>query len=199
MGDSMKFTATARSLGIFSAAATVILLVAYAVTLAVGLLSLESPQQPIGDPMFTLLEVLIISMMPAMVTLMFDLRHLHGPTRRGDQHRTLRHPDLEPPARVQGAFVAAAGPIVQLALGRIRSRHPRLGRLLPALDIVCRPSLLGESPCDVDPRADDCQRSARARRLERSRGQRHAAAKHRHRRLRRGVSPRGNAAGCLIL
>ncbi len=66
----MKFTATARSLGIFSAAATVILLVAYAVTLIVGLLSLESPQQPIGDPMFTILEVLIILMMPAMVALM---------------------------------------------------------------------------------------------------------------------------------
>jgi hypothetical protein len=66
----MKFTATARSLGIFSAAATVILLVAYAVTLGVGLASLESPQQPIGDPMFTILEVLIIVMMPVMVALM---------------------------------------------------------------------------------------------------------------------------------
>ena len=65
----MKFTATARSLGIFSAAATVILLVAYAVTLTVGLASLESPQQPIGDPMFTILEVLILVMMPAMVAL----------------------------------------------------------------------------------------------------------------------------------
>ena len=70
MGDSIKFTATARRLGIFSAAATVILLVAYAVTLAMGLASLESPQQPIGDPMFTILEVLIIIMMPAMVALM---------------------------------------------------------------------------------------------------------------------------------
>jgi len=70
MGDSIKFTATARSLGIFSAAATLILLVAYAVTLAMGLASLESPQQPIGDPMFTILEVLIISIMPAMVALM---------------------------------------------------------------------------------------------------------------------------------
>ena len=66
----MKFTATARSLGIFSAAATVILLVAYAVTLTVGLLALKSPEQPIGEPMFTISEVLIISMMPAMVTLM---------------------------------------------------------------------------------------------------------------------------------
>ena len=70
MGDSIKFTATARRLGIFSAAATVILLVAYAVTLAMGLASLDSPQEPIGDPMFTILEVLIITMMPAMVALM---------------------------------------------------------------------------------------------------------------------------------
>ena len=66
----MKFTAIARSFGILSAAATVILLVAYAVTLVVGLLSLESPQEPIGDPMFTILEILIIVMMPAMVALM---------------------------------------------------------------------------------------------------------------------------------
>jgi hypothetical protein len=66
----MKFTATARSFGILSAAATVILLVAYAVTLVVGLLSLESPQEPIGDPMFTILEILIIVMMPTMVALM---------------------------------------------------------------------------------------------------------------------------------
>jgi len=66
----VKFTTTARSFGIFSAAATVILLVAYAVTLAVGLLTLESPQQPIGGPLFTILEVLIIVMMPAMVALM---------------------------------------------------------------------------------------------------------------------------------
>jgi hypothetical protein len=70
MGDSIKFSATARSLGILSATATVILGVAYAVTLAVGLASLESPQEPIGDPMFTILEVLIIVMMPAMVALM---------------------------------------------------------------------------------------------------------------------------------
>jgi hypothetical protein len=70
MGDSIKFTATARRLGVFSAAATVILLIAYAVTLTVGLLSLESPQQPIGDPMFSILEVLIILMMPVMVALM---------------------------------------------------------------------------------------------------------------------------------
>ena len=66
----MEFTPTARSLGIFSAAATLILVVAYVVTLAVGLLSLESPQKPIDGPMLTILEVLIIVMMPAMVALM---------------------------------------------------------------------------------------------------------------------------------
>src|ERR687886_1609323 len=80
MGDSVQFTATARSLGIFSAAATVILLVAYALTLAVGLASLESPQQPIGEPMFSILEVLIIIMMPAMVALMVAV-HAWAPMR----------------------------------------------------------------------------------------------------------------------
>jgi hypothetical protein len=79
MGVGIEFTATARSLGIFSAAATVVLVVAYAVTLAVGLVTLESPRQPIADPMFTILEVLIIAMMPAMVTLMVAV-HAWAPT-----------------------------------------------------------------------------------------------------------------------
>ena len=74
----MKFTPTARRFGIFSAAATVILVVAYAVTLAVGLLTLESPQEPIGDPMFTILEILIITM-PGMVALMVTV-HAWAPT-----------------------------------------------------------------------------------------------------------------------
>jgi hypothetical protein len=76
----MNFTETARTLGIFSATATVVLLVTYAVTLAVGLASLESPRQPIGDPMFTILEVLIIAMMPAMVALMVAV-HAWAPMR----------------------------------------------------------------------------------------------------------------------
>src|ERR671913_1623133 len=80
MGDRVEFTATARRFGIFSAAATVILLLTYAVTLAVGLASLESPQQPIGDPMFTILEVLIIIMMPVMVVLMVAV-HAWAPMR----------------------------------------------------------------------------------------------------------------------
>src|SRR5215211_2915950 len=79
MGGGVKFTPTARSLGIFSAAATVILVVAYAVTLAVGLLTLESPQEPIGGPLFTILEILIIITMPAMVALMVAV-HAWAPT-----------------------------------------------------------------------------------------------------------------------
>jgi hypothetical protein len=64
------FSSLARRFGIFSAAATVALVLAYAVTLTFGFLSLESPQQPIGEPMFSLLEILILLMMPAMVSLM---------------------------------------------------------------------------------------------------------------------------------
>ncbi len=65
-----NFSATARRLGIFSAVSVVILEAAYAVTLTIGFLSLKSQQQPIGDPMFSILEVLIIVMMPVMVALM---------------------------------------------------------------------------------------------------------------------------------
>ncbi len=64
------FTATARRVGLYSSIATALLMVAYAATLAVGLLSLESPDEPIGDPLFSILEVLIIALMPAMVATM---------------------------------------------------------------------------------------------------------------------------------
>lgn len=42
---AVEFSATARRLGIFSAVGVVLLEVAYAVTLGIGFLSLESPQQ----------------------------------------------------------------------------------------------------------------------------------------------------------
>ena len=76
----MAFTVTARRLGIGSAVITVVLLVAYAVTLAIGFASLTSPQQPIGDPMFSILEILIILIMPAMVALMVAV-HAWAPER----------------------------------------------------------------------------------------------------------------------
>ena len=66
----IKFSATARRLGVFSAVGVIVLVGAYAFTLTIGFLSLNSPQQPIGDPMFSILEVLIILMMPVMVALM---------------------------------------------------------------------------------------------------------------------------------
>ena len=66
---SMDFTPTARRLGLLSALATAILLVAYAITLVIGLALLNSPADPIGNPWFTMLEVEIIVMMPAIVAL----------------------------------------------------------------------------------------------------------------------------------
>ena len=210
----MKFTATARRLGIFSAAATVILVVAYAVTLAVGLLSLESPQEPIGDPMFTILEVLIIVMMPAMVALMVAV-HAWAPMHAKALSLTSvvfmgllagvtcsvhfgiltlsRQPEFAGQSWLP-LVLSFKWPSVAYALDILG-----LGHLLRALDVVRRPGLRGESPGRMDPCADDCQRGARARRLERGRGRRHAAAKHRHSRLRRGVSRRRSAAGGLVL
>jgi hypothetical protein len=77
---SVEFTGFARRFGILAAAATVLLILAYAITLAVGLLSLSSPEEPIGDPMFSMLEVLIILMMPAMIALMVAV-HAWAPSR----------------------------------------------------------------------------------------------------------------------
>lgn len=44
-------------------------LIAYTITLASGLISIESSAQPIADPLFSILELLIIVMMPPMVAL----------------------------------------------------------------------------------------------------------------------------------
>jgi len=77
---STEFTPTARRLGLYSAIVTALLIVVYAVTLVVGLMSLKSPDDPIGDPMFSILEILIIAMMPAMVALMAAV-HAWAPTR----------------------------------------------------------------------------------------------------------------------
>lgn len=76
---AQTFTATARRLGLVSAVGCVLLTGVYAATLAAGLRSLQSPQQPIGDPFFTMLEILIIVLMPAMVALMGAV-HAWAPT-----------------------------------------------------------------------------------------------------------------------
>jgi hypothetical protein len=66
----VEFTATARRLGIGAATLVAALIVTYAASLAVGLSSLESPDEPIGGPVFVALEILILALMPAVVVLM---------------------------------------------------------------------------------------------------------------------------------
>jgi len=70
MAQAITFTASARRFGMVAAVGTVLLIAAYAVTLVTGLWSRPSPQEPIGDPWFAILEVLIILLMPLMVALM---------------------------------------------------------------------------------------------------------------------------------
>ncbi len=79
MAVALTFTASARRLGMVSAVGTVLLSVVYAATLVAGLLSLQSPQEPIGDPLFSILEILIILTMPVMVALMAAV-HAWAPT-----------------------------------------------------------------------------------------------------------------------
>ena len=64
------FTAVARWLGLVSAAGTVLISALYAAVLIAGLESLPSPQQPIGNPWFSLMEILILLLMPFLVALM---------------------------------------------------------------------------------------------------------------------------------
>jgi hypothetical protein len=63
----MHFTVTARRLGVVASAAVVVLSLAYSAVLAAGLLSLSSPDDPIGNPFFPVMELLIIAVVPAMV------------------------------------------------------------------------------------------------------------------------------------
>lgn len=64
------FTATARRLGLVSAVGTVLVSAGYGAVLIAGLWSLPSPEQPIGDPWFSLMEILILLLMPLLVGLL---------------------------------------------------------------------------------------------------------------------------------
>lgn len=66
----METTPSSRKLGVAAAATIVVLALAYAAILAVGLLSLDAADEPIGNPMFSFMEALIIALAPAMVVLM---------------------------------------------------------------------------------------------------------------------------------
>ncbi|MFA5296376.1 MAG: hypothetical protein WC382_12795 [Methanoregulaceae archaeon] len=65
-----SFTRYHRLLGITASFSVFLILVAYAVTLTLGLLSLTSPAEPIGDPYFSIMEILIIVLAPLLVTVM---------------------------------------------------------------------------------------------------------------------------------
>lgn len=64
------FTKQQRILGRTASFAVSFLLIVYAVTLVLGLLSLKSPQDPIGDPYFSILELLIVVMAPLIIIVM---------------------------------------------------------------------------------------------------------------------------------
>lgn len=76
----MAFTPAARRLGLAAAIAAVVLQVAYAGVLGAGLLTLPSADEPIGEPLLSILEILILVMMPALVCLMAAV-HAWAPAR----------------------------------------------------------------------------------------------------------------------
>src|SRR4029450_8817089 len=74
----MSFTPLHRTLGRVAAWSVFALSVVYAVTTILGLLSLKSPQDPIGDPYFTIMELLIILLAPLLVVTMVAV-HAYAP------------------------------------------------------------------------------------------------------------------------
>ena len=64
------FSQSSRLMGVVSAITVLIVSALYAIVLAIGFANLPSPDAPIGDPYFTMLEVLILLLAPAMVALM---------------------------------------------------------------------------------------------------------------------------------
>jgi len=72
------FTSQHRMLGKAGAWTVCCLLVVYAVVTILGLLSLQSPQDPIGDPFFSIMELLIILIAPLLVISMVAV-HAYAP------------------------------------------------------------------------------------------------------------------------
>lgn len=61
------FTSQHRAIGRTAAWTVFFLGVVYAITTVLGFLSLKSPQEPFGDPFFSVMELLIIFMAPLMI------------------------------------------------------------------------------------------------------------------------------------
>lgn len=64
------FSRSARTLGIVSASTILIVGLAYAFALTLGFANLTTADSPISDPYFSVMEVLIVMLAPAMVALM---------------------------------------------------------------------------------------------------------------------------------
>lgn len=73
------FTRTHRMAGRAAALGVSFLLIAYLITLILGFLSLASPQDPIGDPYFSILESLIVVIAPLMVVVMVAVHAYASP------------------------------------------------------------------------------------------------------------------------
>jgi hypothetical protein len=73
------FTPQHRAIGRAAAWAVFCLLVVYAVTTVLGLLSLKSPEDPIGDPFFTMMELLIVLIAPSMLVTMVAVHAYASP------------------------------------------------------------------------------------------------------------------------
>ena len=76
------YSASARRLGLVSAVAVALLGLVYLALLGAGFASLAAADQPIGDPWFSRLELAIVVMMPALVTLMVAVHAWTAPEAR---------------------------------------------------------------------------------------------------------------------
>ncbi|RXA20576.1 hypothetical protein EQO05_05525 [Methanosarcina sp. MSH10X1] len=73
------FTGQHRTIGRIASFAASSLLLTYGITLVFGFLSLRSPSDPIGDPYFSILELLIIVTAPLMVIVMVAVHAYASP------------------------------------------------------------------------------------------------------------------------
>jgi hypothetical protein len=77
--SQVSFRTQHRTLGRAAAWAVSFLLVLYVPTLVLGFLSLKSPQDAIGDPYFTILELIIVLTAPVMVLSMVAVHAYASP------------------------------------------------------------------------------------------------------------------------
>lgn len=74
-----NFTPTQRAIGRAASWSAAMLGCIYLVTLVLGLLALKSPNDPIADPFFSILELLIVLMAPLMVLAMAAVHAYSSP------------------------------------------------------------------------------------------------------------------------